>query len=89
MSMIDITVAPRRVTVFFDHHQAPSTAADQRRIAREIDNAMALAPFDLPMRLRTHFLWRRDRVPGESAGSGVRASSDSRSDPFAVTSSLA
>ena len=46
MSMIDITVAPRRVTVFFDHHKAASTAADQRRIAREIDNAMALAPCD-------------------------------------------
>jgi hypothetical protein len=44
MSMIDIAVAPRRVTVFFDHHKAASTAADQRRIAREIDNAMALAP---------------------------------------------
>jgi len=45
MSMIDITIAPRRVTVFFDHHKAPSTAGDQRRIAREIDNAMALAPY--------------------------------------------
>jgi hypothetical protein len=44
MSVMHLTVAPRRVTVFFDHHKAPSTAADQRRIAREIDNAMALAP---------------------------------------------
>lgn len=44
MSLMNITVAPCRVTVFFDHHKARSTAADQRRIAREIDNAMALAP---------------------------------------------
>jgi hypothetical protein len=46
MSMIGITIAPRRVTVFFDHHKAPSTAADQQHIAREIDNAMALVPCD-------------------------------------------
>jgi hypothetical protein len=44
---MEIMVAPRCVTVFFDQYKAPSTAVDQRRIAREIDNAMALAPCDL------------------------------------------
>ena len=55
MSMIDITVAPRRVTVFFDRHKAPSTAADQQRIAREIVNAMALAPCDFADEVRDAF----------------------------------
>lgn len=46
MSLMDITVAPCCVTVFFDHHKAASTTADQRRIARAIDDAMALVPCD-------------------------------------------
>jgi hypothetical protein len=46
-SVMDITVAPCRVTVCFDHHKAASTVADQRRIARAIDDAMALAPCDV------------------------------------------
>ena len=47
MSLMNISVAPCRVTVFFDHHKAASTPADQRRIARAIDDAMALAPCDV------------------------------------------
>jgi hypothetical protein len=47
MSMLDVRAAQRRVTVFFDHHKAASTAADQRCIARAIDDAMALVPCDL------------------------------------------
>jgi hypothetical protein len=55
MSIIGIAIAPRRVTVFFDHQKAPSTGADQQRIAREIDNAMALAPFDFANEVQDAF----------------------------------
>jgi hypothetical protein len=43
MSVIDVIVERRRVTVFFDH-RGPSSFADQRRIERAIDNSRALAP---------------------------------------------
>jgi len=43
MSVMDVMVERRRVTVFFDL-RGPSSFADQRRIEQAIDNSLALAP---------------------------------------------
>jgi len=42
MSVMEIMIEPRRVTVFFDCRKAPPASADQWRIERAIEDAMAL-----------------------------------------------
>jgi hypothetical protein len=60
MSVRDIVIASRRVTVFFDHRTAPSTVADQRRIEQAIETLMAPAPHAVTDEAQETLPWRHN-----------------------------
>jgi len=60
MSVRDIVIASRRVTVFFDHHTAPSTVADRRRIEQAIETMAALARHAVTDERQETLPWRHN-----------------------------